>query len=585
MPSTPLISIGEWKKQYPIEAYQNVQKKAEESRNTTKKEGAKLTTVKLTPQENIIANRVAFYFIVNVQDDAKCEASIRTIARQKLCYSDTEFHQFTPLHAAVLLDKVKVVQFLCSIVNLLGAKDEKGFTPYALSALVNGEVYKTFAASVNLEDHFTPSGGKVSELHQLITSQGNSNNIDTLLWKGPKGFESMSPEKFHEVTGRKYTGENIIRDPSMLWKPVFDQNKQTINVHLAFANYCYEQFLRKQPKLFVKDKENWKSSERKFLGLYAAENIRKGTMLREYTGEIQPVPDIPLDLNSFETDTVNPYRLGDVDAENYGNGSELINEGFPVCQFSTVKDRGNIPSRGTVNLLADVEAGEEIYSDYGPSHSMIKFMVVYKMEGFNRQRMHEFFKKHTVHSILHESYSRSLFEEIPHGMMGSSQMDLSEFIDYKHRRVALAYLYSTPYAVYDLVLSGIIDVKELLKEMEGLYYRDFTDAMMPSSYHKKKGIKPFLQDLAKVMDFIKNFPAKDQKNIIQLFLEVSKEQKVFQWVELCHIIASIDLTIVEKEIIKLPTFTSFFEQIKDITSKLTPDDMRLSWLFFYSNNT
>ncbi|MFA6916178.1 MAG: SET domain-containing protein-lysine N-methyltransferase [Parachlamydiales bacterium] len=569
MTRSNIISATSWKEQYPLQAYQKMQGRVAEVRKLAESEGRKPVTVKLTREEEKVAKRVAFYFIVNIQEDEKCLASIKNISIEKLTYTDKKFHFFTPLHVAVLLDKVKVVRHLLDKGCSLQAKDENGFTAVLLSAFVGGDIYKEISLRVRPESHRSPHHANLLQLRELLTTQGNTTGIEALSWVNNEGQRvPMNSEKYLEITHRQYTGTYLIRDQCFIWKPSykgFPTRLCLLDVHTVLMTQAYKEFKERPPKLVVKPTE-WNEESNENLGLFAGRKITEGTIVREYTGEAEPTQYFSNEeiLHQIQSGNINAYQLSVVNAKDYGGGAELINDGFPTSIYASVKDEAGIYSRSTVIMLCDVEDGEELFVNYGQNFIQVKNAIIYKMDPSNRERMHRFFKASSLESIFSELENPSTPEYLLEEVITSPEFSKKAFYRNLHVQEALRYILSTPSALFDLIISDVLDAEALLKLVRSSKYKDI------ASWDSCFG---FLVDIACLMRQVKECSEQDQCEIKKTLLQISREVKTFQWRELIFLMSHS----------KMPwkrdynDFIKVFKFYKPLLLELTLDMPSLSW--------
>lgn len=304
-------------------------------------------------------------------------------AGSKICkdLSETSVHKLTPMHLAVMLADVPLMNALHAIGQPIDTPDIIGFTPLHHMAMTGNRVgVEWLIARGANPDHRNKMGGTYSDYLRFIQPTVNASlTLDHSRFSAHTNDHVVIDPRCQspKVT---YVDENVVRsrDLHVMWKKVaLEIAKGSFEQRIAPESELalYSAFKAKPPRLEIKpvttdDTNTNLTIKALFCGVFALEPIAKGTPIAEYVGEMDGGELTEYRLLRRDKTYVWDDGWPTVDGKRYRSAGAMMNHAFPNAEMNghyAARNYGvdGLPNRRVFTAIDPIAVGEQITIDYG----------------------------------------------------------------------------------------------------------------------------------------------------------------------------------------------------------------------------
>lgn len=246
--------------------------------------------------------------------------------------------------------------------------------------------------------------------------------------KTKKGFVPITAQKFKSRTGAQFFN-GVESTPERLlayWETVAPKkmDPNTLARKISYLE-AFREYEKRPPELYLDGKN-----------VCIKESIGIGKALGVYGGIIET----ELGGSKF-------YRICETNGELVRNLATIIPDGVPNCFFQTIELDG-VP-RHLLISMKELKAGEKLFVDFGPLHS-----IKYEYTPISEE-VTSFYKKNSPAALL-----KKLDSQLPRMKSYKNKIEAEKTLG------EIGYLLSTPFALIEMVLNGMIHIDEMDSVME-----------------------------------------------------------------------------------------------------------------------
>lgn len=383
------------------------------------------------------------------------------------------FHDFTPLHIAVLRNHPQLVKALLEMHFKATAEDEHGWKPIHHAALVSKELFDLFRKQQPGADQIVNRMGVTASELRMMAGLVAEEPKKLFLCQSDGTLKQLDAKGFKELTGHTYGSYNRFKNIQLLWKqqPVSESGT---NFNKLLKLTCHK--MATNPRALSIGHS--KTLEGKDCGLtvYAEEAIPAGTAVTVYSGiaRQQSLSRASFEKQILAKDSASTYLInGGVDAKEYGSGAEFINEGFPMLMNMGMTNFKGVESATVLYAIAPIAKGQELLWDYGPDHPNLKWGN-YVISDESHTAMDDFWREDKLSSFtgvranLNELFNvnpalkkKFYAEETILEEADLKNFDMEKLFDPIAVEQRVQYSLSTPAATIDLMLNNLLTPEKI----------------------------------------------------------------------------------------------------------------------------
>ena len=280
--------------------------------------------------------------------------------------------------------------------------------------------------------------------------------------------------------------------------------------------------------------------------LRAGQDIGKGQVIIEYTGEIVPpqqgYPPDTLD-HLLKASQESHYKVGPVECTKMGNAARFANWGWPNAALDPVVVDG--VKRQVLVAIAPIKKGEAIQFDY--SIRSLHFSLCQKAPILGRDAMHAFYQRgidHYVRALPHYQLTESLYiDSVPS---------------------CLNFTKAFPGAMLDLHYRNLVKLE------------NWVQLLMPEAYHIGQYEEWLLITMIMRIIFFESELSNTLKGSIRDFvLPKIGDLTVLQ---ILHILSMLEHNIIELKTVTSKNIAPFLTELETAVRQIDPQSLPNDWL-------
>jgi hypothetical protein len=449
------------------------------------------------------------YLIALNQPDSVILPYIDKIDKSKIS-KESPFHKVTPLGLAVMKGRESLVKKLLDNGADPDTADAFGWTPLIHSAISTDSVAKMLLSKSCCENKRALNGLTFSSLKEMTTDSATHPGLDRLMVENDEGnLVKPSRAEAEAIMGiDQYRTKSLFRPENL--RQLWDRMDTMSTMDRGYMGIYLMGKKKPLPKVAIKkDLPLAELGLERAKGLYANQFIEEKRFLGEYTGLGVELPEEDPFLSVMIGMTPHAiYRLGDVDAEKFGNETRMINDGFPnVCPIPAGHENVFI-------TLRDINKGEEILFSYGPGEYFLrwgKYFVKNKQE---------------IEDYMDQDFDR-LFEmdELFLAQKKAGYVDYDTIFDRIKHSSSLGYILCSPQVLFHLFVSKRLE-SSLYRELKKLSYIQELD----NTYQTHSlWIGELVEKIEELCDHLESIEDKStQTEVRKFFLSLEGKLDMFQ---------------------------------------------------------
>jgi len=273
-------------------------------------------------------------------------------------------YRLTPFAVAVIQNDEEIAEALKNKGAEIECRDHQGWAPLHYAVLEgNVRMQQLLREWGHSDEVFTNSQATPQQCADRLCSQDIEDDAKVFAYRDPDTQEILegTAAKFQELTGARFTAEMITTPKGLFKEWCCSQRGNEVSPFwlkfLELAVSKYELFRQNPPRLYLD------LSCTVGYGVFAREVIPKGSFVELYLG--MKKGGEPEDVSYYIPDA-------DIDGKECRNLGPMMNDGFPnVIPINIQNIDGFTELQGFI-AIEDISENEEIFWDYGESHTLVK---------------------------------------------------------------------------------------------------------------------------------------------------------------------------------------------------------------------